>query len=195
MTAPLTPEERRILLRLAREALEAAVAGKRLPPLDVQSLPDTLRRNAATFVTLTRGGLLRGCIGALHATMPLAEDVRVHAAAAALEDYRFPPLREDEVNETEIEISVLTEPEPLGCDSPEDLIHRLRPGVDGVILISGLQRATFLPQVWEKVPEARLFLSMLCEKAGMRADAWQRGDVEVQTYQVESFHEAEGAQS
>lgn len=191
MDYALTTEEKQTLMRLAREALRAAVTGHHLPPLDLRSVPERLAGPGATFVTLTRQGALRGCIGALQAQVPLGEDVRQHAVAAALDDFRFPPVQASELESIEIEVSVLTEPQLLAYDGPEDLVRRLRPDVDGVILTSGLHRATFLPQVWEKVPDAELFLGMLCEKAGLPADAWREGHLQVQIYQVESFTENE----
>jgi AmmeMemoRadiSam system protein A len=189
--APHTSEDHEILLRLARQALVETAGGNLLPPLDPQGLAPHLLAPAATFVTLSRRGVLRGCIGSLQAMMPLAEDVREHARAAASEDYRFMPVTPEEVPEIEIEISILSEPRPMAFDCPEDLLARLRPGVDGVILMMGLHRATFLPQVWEKVPDGETFLSMLCEKAGLPASAWKSPGVQVLTYQVESFHEAQ----
>jgi AmmeMemoRadiSam system protein A len=186
-----TREDHEILLRLAREALVETAEGNDLVPLGPQEVPDRLLVPAATFVTLTRRGALRGCIGALQAQAALAEDVRQHARAAACEDYRFIPVTPEEVGEIEIEISILSEPRPLAFESPEDLLAKLRPGIDGVILQLGLHRATFLPQVWEKVPDAVTFLSMLCEKAGLPATAWRRAEIQILTYQVESFHEAQ----
>jgi AmmeMemoRadiSam system protein A len=121
--------------------------------------------------------------------MPLADDVREHAVAAAVEDFRFSPVRPDEVSSIEVEISVLTPPRPLRYELVDELLGKLRPGIDGVILESGYHRATFLPQVWDKVPDPEAFLGMLCEKAGLAYDAWRKGDLRVSTYQVESFHE------
>lgn len=189
--AQIASDERLALLRIARQAVEAAARGQDLPALEMADCPARLQAPGASFVTLTRSGALRGCIGGLQASIPLALDVREHALAAATEDYRFLPIQADELAELEIEVSVLTEPRPLGYASPQDLMARLRPGIDGVILSSGLRRATFLPQVWEKVPDAATFLSMLCEKAGLREHAWWEGGLEVATYQVESFHEVQ----
>lgn len=186
---PLSPAERSLLLKLARQALEAGVRGEALPPLDLQSLPPALRQPGASFVTLTRQGKLRGCVGALEPYQPLAEDVREHAVAAALQDYRFPPVQPAELPEIKIEISRLTLPQELDYTSPEDLLTRLRPGVDGVTLIDGRLRATFLPQVWEKLPDAPTFLDHLCYKMGAPEDLWRRKKLRVQTYQVEEFHE------
>lgn len=185
----LSQEEKQILLGLAREAIQHAVNRRSLPPLDLDNLPPRLQGLGAAFVTLTKEGELRGCIGTLEAYQPLAEDVREHAAAAALEDFRFPPVRPAEVEQLEIEISRLTEPQPLEYDSPLDLVHKLRPGIDGVVLKDGFRRATFLPQVWEKLPDPALFLDQLCLKMGSQKSAWRTRKLEVLTYQVEEFHE------
>lgn len=187
----LTAEEKQILLRLAREALEHGVRGWKLPALDLSSLPERLRADGASFVTLTIGGMLRGCVGALEPYQPLAEDVREHAIAAALEDFRFPPVRPEELEHIRIEVSVLTRPQPLEYETPEDLLTRLRPRVDGVLLQDGLRRATFLPQVWEKIPDPAEFLDNLCYKMGAEPGLWRRKHLDVFTYQVEEFHEPE----
>jgi len=191
----LSPEQRQILLRLARQAVERAAAGQAGPDVDLRSLPEALSAERAAFVTLTLRGDLRGCIGALQATMPLAQDVVEHARAAATEDFRFYPVRPDESTALEIEISVLSEPVPLAYTHSDELLTLLRPGVDGVILVSGLHRATFLPQVWEKVPSPALFLDMLCEKAGLPRRAWRTGHPDILTYQVECFHESAAART
>ncbi|GAP14069.1 uncharacterized protein, PH0010 family [Longilinea arvoryzae] len=188
-TTRLSEDERKLLLRLARESIEAAVNEHPLPALNLEDLPTALRENGASFVTLTEDGELRGCIGALEAYQPLAEDVREHAVAAAQEDFRFYPVRPKEVPHIQIEISRLTPPQPLEYDTPEDLISRLRPGVDGVILRDGLRRATFLPQVWEKLPGPAEFLSHLCAKMGAAENTWRKKHLIVQIYQVEEFHE------
>ncbi len=193
MTEPLSESDKRLLLKLARESLAAAARGEPAPPVDPAQLSPALTRIGTCFITLTTGGDLRGCIGGLQAEYPLYEDVRLHAAMAGLNDPRFPPASPSEVPQIEIEVSVLSEPQPLAYDQPGDLSRLLRPGVDGVILIHGLRRATFLPQVWEKVPDPIHFLSMLCEKMGARPDTWRRVQLEVQTYQVEKFTEAEFA--
>ena len=187
----LSVDEQQILLRLARESIERAAAGD--PPCEVNlsALPPRLCAEAASFVTLTEpGGELRGCIGGLEAREPLAIDVCQHAAAAALEDYRFAPVRPTEVPRLRIEISVLTAPRRLEYDNPAALPALLRPGVDGVILRDGFRRATYLPQVWEKLPDPREFLTSLCHKMGGPADLWQRKVLYVQVYQVFEFAEA-----
>lgn len=189
MQAKLTPAEQQTLLKLAREALEYGVRGKPLPPLDPALLNASLREQGASFVTLTIRGELRGCIGTLEAHQPLADDVREHAVAAALEDPRFPPVREGELSRIQIEVSRLTRPVPLTYTDGAELLTRLRPHVDGVILRDGFRRATFLPQVWEKIPDPADFLSNLCLKMGASANAWRIKPMEVLTYEVEEFHE------
>lgn len=188
--ATLNAQEARLLLRLAREAMEAAVQGEALPPLALETLPPALQRPAATFVTLTRQGALRGCIGGLEARLPLAEDARQHAVDAALRDFRFPPVHPGELADIHLEISILSPLQPLAYQQAEDLLQRLRPGVDGVLLRRGpWQRATFLPQVWEKIPTPAEFLSQLCLKMGAAPDLWRREPLEVFVYQVEKIEE------
>ena len=189
MDDQLTREEQKTLLSLAREALERAVRGGKLPHLDLSTLTAHLREKGASFVTLTTRGDLRGCIGTLEAHQALAEDVRQHAVEAALNDYRFPPVTPAELNGISLEVSRLTAPFPLDYTSSEDLLIKLRPHVDGVILRDGSRRATFLPQVWEKIPEPAEFLDNLCYKMGAEAGLWRKKHLNVQIYQVEEFHE------
>ena len=185
----LTVEEKQILLRLARQALETGVRGQRLLPLAPESIPSRLKEPGASFVTLTTHGNLRGCIGALEPYQPLADDVCEHAVAAALQDYRFPKVRPEELPQIEIEISRLTIPVQLEYSTPEDLLAKLRPGIDGVLLRDGMRRATFLPQVWEKLPDPAEFLDNLCYKMGASTSLWRQKHLDVSVYQVEEFHE------
>jgi uncharacterized protein len=185
----LSIEDRKVLLVLARKALEEAVTGKPMEPLELEMQSPCLLEPGATFVTLRRKGELRGCIGALEAYQPLAEDVREHAKAAALQDYRFPPITQEELDEISIEISLLTPPQLLEYNNCEDLARILFTKRDGVILKDGARRATFLPQVWEKLPDPVSFLNSLCMKMGLAPDTWQQRKMEVWTYQVEEFHE------
>lgn len=190
MNGTLTDQEKQTLLKLAREALECAVHEELLPPVDEAVLTPTLRAPGAAFVTLTEQGNLRGCIGALEPYQSLVEDVREHAVAAALNDYRFTPVTADELDQIEIEVSRLTLPEPLEYTDANDLLEKVRPGVDGVILKDGTyRRATFLPQVWEKIPDKAEFLDNLCYKMGSPPDTWRRKRLEVLVYRVEEFHE------
>lgn len=185
----LTLEERQFLLKLARQSLEAGVRGESLPPLDLSTLTPLLRQMGTSFVTLTQHGQLRGCIGALEPYQSLAEDVREHAVAAALNDYRFPSVQPEELPSIEIEISRLTKPQLLEYTDAEGLLRKLRPGIDGVILSDGVRRSTFLPQVWKKIPDPKAFLGYLCEKMGALSNLWQYKKLDVFIYQVEEFHE------
>ena len=185
----LTTEEKQTLLHLARQALEMGVCGQKLPPLDLASMSPRLQEQGASFVTLTIHGNLRGCIGALEPYQPLAYDVREHAIAAALQDYRFPKVTPEELSQIEIEVSRLTIPVPLEYSTPEDLLAKLQPGIDGVLLRDGMRRATFLPQVWEKIPDPAEFLDNLCYKMGASPELWQKKHLDVLIYHVEEFHE------
>lgn len=185
----LSPEDRRYLLSLARQTIASVLEGRNPPEIDLDSVSEDLRRPGASFVTLTMDGELRGCIGSIEARRPLVRDVQENAIAAAFHDPRFPPLSRRELDRTHIEISVLTPPQPLEYADYVDLLAKLRPGVDGVIIERGWHRATFLPQVWEKLPDPREFLAHLCLKAGLPPDDYRRPGLRVYTYQVESFEE------
>lgn len=179
-------EDDRLLLELARRALVVAVAEGRelaLPP----GLPATLLQPRGVFVTLELDGELRGCIGHIFPREPLALAVVHNARHAALEDPRFPPVSVAELPGIVLEVSVLTEPRPLDFASPDELLRRLRPGVDGVVLEIAGRRATFLPQVWEKLPEPGEFLAQLASKGGFARDAWRAPDVTVLTYGAEKI--------
>ena len=189
MEDKLTIEEQQTLLRLAREAMVRGVMGEKLSPLDETSLSPHLRENGSSFITLTVRGELRGCIGALEPYQSLAEDVREHAIAAALKDPRFPAVRKDELNGIRIEVSRLTRPILLEYEDANDLLSKLRPLVDGVILRDEYRRVTFLPQVWEKISNPAEFLNNLCYKMGVNENLWRSRHLEVYTYQVEEFHE------
>lgn len=189
MITPLVASERQYLLTLARQTIANALHELPGPEVDEENLSPNLCACGASFVTLTRHGNLRGCIGSLEAHQCLALDVREHAYQAAFEDYRFRPLTEEELPETRIEVSRLTAPLPLEYDKQADLPGLLKPGVDGVILQDGYRRATFLPQVWEQLPGAAEFLSHLCAKMGAPADLWRKKTLGVSIYHVEEFHE------
>ena len=147
-----------------------------------------LHEVGATFVTLVRHGKLRGCIGTLQAHRKLLTDVKANAKAAAFLDPRFEPLTATELRSTRIEVSLLTPPEPIGFASQEEAITSLRPGIDGVILEYGEKRGTFLPQVWEQLPDARTFFAHLKQKAGLHADFWAEG-VRLSRYTVTKWTE------
>ncbi|MGP1677438.1 MAG: AmmeMemoRadiSam system protein B [Burkholderiales bacterium] len=158
----------RTLLGIARNSVEAA-----LGVVEAKRFPDEpwLKSARASFVTLTQEGRLRGCIGSLEAQRPLGEDVRHNARAAALSDPRFPPLTREELAATRIEVSLLSTPKLLAFADHADLIAQLRPGEDGLILEYGQARGTFLPQVWESLPDPEQFIAELKRKAGLGAEA------------------------
>lgn len=193
-TAPegyYSKEDRKALLQLARKSLIEVVTNGRLPNVNATEFSARCSEEKGCFVTLTKKGVLRGCIGNILPNGPLWKSVMENARNAALRDYRFPPVQKEELNDIEIEISVLTVPQPLKFDSPEDLIRKLRPHKDGVVLELGLRSATYLPQVWEQLPEPVQFLSNLSMKAGGGPDDWRRPGTKVLTYQVEAFKESE----
>jgi len=183
--------ERSFLLDLARRTLTNVATNGGLPVLRSDDVPAKLRETKACFVTLTKAGSLRGCIGHIQPQEALYLAVIHNAQGAARHDPRFPPVGADEAGEIKIEISVLTEPQPLRFDSPEDLLARLRPHTDGVLLRIGPRNATFLPQVWSQIPDKVQFLNRLAQKAGCEPSAWRGKDTAVLTYRVEAFHESE----
>lgn len=184
----LNEQEKKFLLSLARQAIEHYYRTGEFLILDKSELiSPALREKRGCFVTLTIGNRLRGCIGHILPTQELYQDVIENAVAAGFQDPRFEPLREAEWKQIKIEISVLTLPRSLFYSSPVDLLAQLRPGIDGVILKKGHQQATFLPQVWEELPDKEDFLGHLCLKAGLGAACWREQGVAVETYQVEAF--------
>jgi AmmeMemoRadiSam system protein A len=182
----LTQEQGIVLLQLARVTLVREFSGGN--PVAVPNDPDLLQQRAV-FVTLTLAGKLRGCIGNLIPVGPLWQGVRDNAIHAAFADQRFSPLTEKELEQVNIEVSVLTPPVELRHRGGGDLLEKLRPGIDGVILKKGRQSATFLPQVWEQLEEPSLFLAHLCLKAGLPKECWMTDELSIETYQVESFSE------
>ncbi|MDR1186872.1 MAG: AmmeMemoRadiSam system protein A [Bifidobacteriaceae bacterium] len=186
MQPNLDPGEGLELTMLAREAIERWFKGHRHPQ-EIEC-PAFLNRRGATFVTLTQGGELRGCIGTLEAYRPVGWDVQANALAAAFSDPRFPPLRREELDRTDIEVSVLSRPRPLAFKNRDDLLRKLRPSGHGVILEAEGHRGTFLPQVWEQLPTPDEFLSHLVRKAGLPADYWS-DDVRIWRYAVTTFEE------
>jgi len=184
----LGQEERRTLLRLAREAIRHGLEEGHRLPVDPSQYGDALSQQGASFVTLTKNGNLRGCIGTLQGYQPLVADVAQHAHAAAFSDPRFQPLGEDELDKIEIAVSILGEPEEITISDEQDLCRQLVPGVDGVILEYGSLRGTFLPSVWESLPECPEFVRHLKQKAGLSPDFWADG-IRVYRYRTESFSE------
>ena len=181
--------EREMLLKAARMAIKNAVFGKGSLEITEERIPERLKQPGATFITITKNGILRGCVGGLKPTKSVIDDVCEHAAAAAMEDFRFPPLEADEIDEIKIEISLISRTRKLNYSDIDELLKLIQPGVDGVIVKDGGARATFLPQVWLKIPEKEKFLNHLCQKMGAPPDLWKKKKIEVLTYQVEKFTE------
>jgi AmmeMemoRadiSam system protein A len=178
--------ERRLLLTLAADSIEHGLAhGHPLRP-DLSAYPSSFRVERATFVTLEIAAALRGCIGVLRATRPLVVDVAQNAFSAAFEDPRFPPLTQAEFPRLDIHISVLTPSERIEVCSEADLLAQLRPGVDGLILEDRGHRGTFLPAVWEQIPEPADFLAHLRRKAGLPSGYWS-DQLRISRYRTESF--------
>jgi len=175
-------EHQKLLLQIAHDAIFSKIrrslgeGGQTFQTLEKKfpmlgSFPE-LKEKRATFVTLTLNGNLRGCIGMLEACRPLAEDVAENAVSAAFRDPRFPPLTADEFENLEIHISVLSPPEEMAFSSEADVLAQIRPGIDGLILQEGFQKGTFLPSVWEELPETEMFFEHLKLKAGLPAGYW-----------------------
>ena len=167
--------DRSTLLRVAMESIAYGLAHGRALDLNPADFSLILQAQRASFVTLEKMGSLRGCIGNLEATRPLVVDAAQNAFAAAFRDPRFSPLRADELPGLELHVSVLSVPEEMNIDSEEDLLAQLRPGIDGLILEEGNQRATFLPSVWEALPSPKDFVVHLKKKAGWRTRYWSDG--------------------
>ena len=178
-------QERKILLDLAKEAIQYGLKHREKLPVDVSKYPSTLQKNQASFVTLKINDHLRGCIGSLQAYQPLVKDIASNAYAAAFSDPRFPPLSEAEFSDLNFHISVLNKPEPMTFKSEDDLLGQIRAGIDGLILTEGQHRGTFLPSVWEQIATPQLFLAHLKLKAGLPEDYWS-DTLKVQRYTVES---------
>ena len=182
-----------LLVKLARKTLmdkfNNNLPDKELIELETALKDPVFKQPRGTFVTLTIDGQLRGCIGTLTPSESALESVRRNAINAAFNDFRFNQLSPYELDKVNIEVSILTEPEPLIYKDKDDLISRLRVNIDGVIIKKGSASATFLPQVWKQLPNPEDFLSHLCSKAGLEPDIWKKDKLEVMTYQVQYFEE------
>lgn len=180
-----------MLLILARDSVREGFESGRPLTVDPAQWPEVLQREGASFVTLKRpDGSLRGCIGTLQARQPLVTDVAEHAHAAAFRDPRFQPLAAHELDEVHLELSILSRPEPLPVASEAELLAALQPGEDGLILEDGAHRGTFLPAVWESLPEPVDFVRELKRKAGLPPDHWSPS-MTIRRYRTESFGEDE----
>ena len=190
--AMLTPQQGQVLVRLARQQIEQHLGVKPDRPVTAEELEAAaFHHRRGVFVTLHKQRDLRGCIGSLAAVESIVDGIKRNALNAAFHDYRFKPLTAGELPALHVEISVLTDPEPLGYEDADHLLRLLRPGRDGVILKGPRgESATFLPQVWQQLPAPEQFLGHLCRKAGLADGAWRSGTLEILTYQVQSFEES-----
>ncbi len=180
----LDPAQGRVLTAIARASIADALGCASAPAPDAA----WLHESGACFVTLTQAGELRGCIGTIDPHRPLGEDVRANARAAALRDPRFAPLTAQELDQTRIEVPVLTPREELAFTSQADALRQLRPGTDGIVLEFGAHRGTFLPQVWDQLPTPDQFMAALLRKAGLPQGFWAPG-VRLFRYQVRKSSE------
>lgn len=182
----MSTEKGRILIPIARATISRTLGR----PMEADESAQWLREPGACFVTLTQFGELRGCIGSLEARRPLLEDVKINAYAAAFRDMRFSPLTLAELDYTEVEVSLLSPMQPMTFSDEREALEQLRPGVDGVVFECGYYRSTFLPQVWEQLPESGIFLAHLKRKAGLPPDFWAPG-VKLSRYTVSKWKESE----
>lgn len=187
-TNELTPQQQQQLLQVARESIEYGLGHPHAMPIDADAYDEQLLQQGGSFVTLDKKGALRGCIGTLQPYQPLVIDVEEHARAAAFSDPRFPPVGADELADIVISVSVLGNPDVIDFSDEEDLISQLRPLQDGLILEDGGARGTFLPAVWESLPEPRQFLQQLKRKAGLPLDYWS-DSLKISRYTTQSFSE------
>ena len=178
------------LLALARNSIKHYLDSQNYLKIFTADLPSPdLLIKQGTFVTLTISGKLRGCIGHIEPVNPIYQDIIENAVAAAFFDPRFYPLTQEEFPLIQIEISLLSVPEKLMFKDSNDLIEKLEKTKPGLIIQKGFAKATFLPQVWEEVPQPKNFLSELCLKAGLPSNEWEKGDLDVKVYQAEVFKE------
>jgi hypothetical protein len=184
-TGHLTQDEQDYLLHLARETLELYIREGETPRVEESELTDTLKQHRGCFVTLNKAGMLRGCIGSLTAQSPLYEGIIENTINAAVRDPRFPPVTAQELADIEIEISVLTPPQEISYDTTQELIEKIEG--KGVIIQSGYNQATFLPQVWEQLSTPEEFLSHLCMKAGLSSVHWKEEALIVFIYTAQVF--------
>ncbi len=185
----------KVILEIARKAIEEEFAGKTLVEKDYYIyLYPVLAQKGAVFVTLNKrvngDRILRGCIGSVLPVRPLIDDIIHNAKSAAFSDPRFPPLQVDELADLELEVSILTIPEKLAYTDKEDLKRKITSGKEGVILKLNGSQATFLPQVWEKLPDFELFFEHLCQKAGLPANCLDY-DPEIYVYRVKEIKDEE----
>lgn len=179
-------DEKKTLLQIARDAISFGLKNNIEMKINTSDYSKNLQQDRASFVTLHLNHQLRGCIGSLQAYQPLIQDVAHNAYAAAFLDPRFLPLTSTEFSKLSYHISVLNAPEPMTFISEEDLIRQLRPGIDGLILTDGFHKGTFLPSVWEELPDPSLFMKHLKQKAGLSPNYWS-DSIKIERYTAESI--------
>lgn len=182
----LSDEARRILRDVARQSIAHGVERGGPLQISLEEYPPELQEIRACFVTLHLGGMLRGCIGSLEAHRPLVLDVAHMAFSAAFSDPRFSPVRKEELEDLEISISVLSPQEQISFDSEEDLLQKIRPGIDGLVIKEDFFSGTLLPSVWESIPDPKEFLRTLKMKANLPPNHWS-DTVQIFRYTTESF--------
>ena len=182
----LSSQDQQSCHQVARDSIQYGLQHGTKLPVVTSDYSEDLQQDYATFVTLHINGNLRGCIGALEAYQPLINDIAEHAFAAAFSDPRFPQLSESEFEQLDIEISILGKPEPIEFESEEELLNQIRPDIDGLILEYGYNRGTFLPSVWEQLPDKKDFLNHLKMKAGLSVQWWDNA-AKVSCYETFSF--------
>jgi AmmeMemoRadiSam system protein A len=185
----ISTANRKYLLDLARNTIISRSKKVLLTEKEISNLPDELKENRGCFVTLTINKQLRGCIGYILPISPLYQTVIENAYNAAYGDPRFSPVKKDEIEKLNIEISVLTIPEKVKYCDKNDLLCKINSLEDGIIIKKGFSGATFLPQVWEQLPNKEEFLNQLCLKAGLCFNEWENGSLDVEKYNVEAFEE------
>ncbi len=185
----MTGEDKRALLSLARSAIGSAMGNDRAVSRP-ENISDDLAQKRGCFVTLHKDGALRGCIGTIEPSRPLVEGIEHNAVNAAFNDFRFKKLTGEEFPDVDIEISVLTVPEIVAFKDHGDLLSKIKPGIHGVVVSKGQRRATFLPQIWDQLPDKEKFFAALCQKAGLGSSCWKDPGIEVKVYEAEYFSES-----
>lgn len=180
----LNKDHQQLLLQVARDSIQHGLQTGKPLAVNLAEYSAELTEPRATFVTLEKYGQLRGCIGMLEAVRPLVKDIAENAFSAAFRDPRFPALEADELDDLDIHLSILTPAEPMAFSSEQDVLLQLQPGIDGLILEEGYRRGTFLPSVWESLPEPRQFLRHLKQKAGLPPDYWSK-NIRIYRYRTE----------
>ena len=182
----LSTEDQKNCLQVAHESIKHGLQKGSALHVVTSDYSSDLQQNLTSFVTLHKNGALRGCIGALEAYQPLINDVAEHAYSAAFQDPRFPALEDHEFEHLDVEISILGKPELMRFESEENLLQQIRPNIDGLIIEHGYNRGTFLPSVWEQLPDKKEFLNHLKMKAGLSSQWWDSA-VKISRYETFSF--------